>query len=244
MKKSSKYAWAGQIALAIVATAFIGAGCPPDIPPGTDCWVTQPGTAQTVQIPHNFFGPASDPVNTVIPLEGLPLSGAEVLNCGCTDDVEIEWVDRHGNPTDPNSGHAVEQRVNPTDPFDTCIWRKVTANWDGENVGVDVEIELRQLSLKSVEPLEVTWHETTDPVPSMTKLFDVFVTESATQNGGSMTFTPDDLTCNKAEGGITLGDLPVKWDVRFVEVGGGIERTITDQPLILAGTLGDFLKNR
>jgi hypothetical protein len=234
--------------------------CPPELPPGTDCWETQAGTQQRIKVPGNYLGPASDPVDAVVSLEGNPgragwasfVSAAYPGGCGCPTAVEYDmvWVDRHGDPTDPTSQHAVKQVANPaaaTTDVDTCVYRSVRTDWEGENTAVEVTIQLVGLSLKSSSPLEVTYHETTDPMPSTTRYFQLYVTESASQQVGTMRFTPETLESSLAEGAAELEALPVRWDVEFVEVDaggtvvpGGIVKSLTDQPLRFAGTLGDF----
>lgn len=243
--KNRRAVLAGLTILACVTLA----GCPPNIPPGTDCWTTQPGTQQGLAIPANFFGPASDPVNAVVALEGEPLDPgfvSEVCDCpGEEVQVELVWVDRHGNPTDPTSVHAVKQSPVLSTDVDTCIYRSVMVDWNGEGVAIKAEIQLRGLSLKSVQPLEVTYHATTDPTPSDTKRFNVFITQSAVQPKGEMTFTPDDLKYSLAEGKINLGELPVRYDVRFEEVSPGtVVRELKSQPLSFVGTPGEFIRRR
>jgi hypothetical protein len=258
MSRPSMIKLVGQLGLAIAAAVLL-TGCPPELSPGTDCWATQAGSEQPIKVPGNFFGPASDPVDTVVALEGYTTDPAWVTHvgtpyssggCGCPDAVEYElvWVDKHGDPT-TNTKHAVKQEPKGAGAtnVDTCIYRAATTEWNGENVAIEVEIKLLGLSLKSVSPIEVTYHETTDPIPSKTEYYNLYVTHSAVQPDGKMSFNPSQLSCDLAKGAVNLGALPVNWDAKFVqadaggtEITGGNVVSLTDQPLEFSGTVGNF----
>ncbi|MCP3963549.1 MAG: hypothetical protein GY719_37410 [bacterium] len=253
MRTGTRNRWMLRFALAIVAAVLLTGCLPPKIGKGTDCWETDPAkTAQRLEIPGNFFGPTSDPVDKIVAFKGNPLTPAFVAaTCGCPNAVDhtMVWVDRHGDETDSDSGHAVEQRPASSTKIDTCIEREVKTVWDGVNASIIVDIKLLGLSLESVEPLEVTYHETTDPDPTMTRYFNVKVTHTPGQTGGEMIFTPEDLRYRLAEGKMAIKELPVKYDVLFEEVAPGtLSFTYPNRTLTLA-TLdptkkGSFSKTR
>ena len=82
-----------------------------------------------------------------------------------------------------------------------------------------VDVDLIALSLKSVDPLEVTYRGEPPRGEETTKLFDVFVTESSTPppSGSSMTFKSGS---SAKDGEVSLDDLRIAYDVEFREVGG------------------------
>ena len=233
------------LAFAMIALLSLGQACGPGpLEPGTDCWKTDTGTQQSLRtLPAGFFnqpgdtGPKSDAIpNPLIELMGNPLSVDDVANvCNCPESVDytITWLDPHGTPVPSDSRHAVSQQVTRTTSIDTCIRRTVAANVGETGTALDVAIELVKLSLKSVEPLTVTYGggppgggppggrpsggPPGDPPP--TKQFDVFVTESGTQRPGQMTFTTNTISGGQANGNTSMGVLHIDYDVTFVEVG-------------------------
>jgi hypothetical protein len=121
MGRSAKTHWPLLALAAGVALLTLGAnGCPPyPLEPGTDCWHTETGTQQRFKtLPAGFFGEVngekSNPViNPLIELTGNvdPADVEDLLKkCGCPEKVEYEvsWLDRHGNPVDPDSKHRVQ----------------------------------------------------------------------------------------------------------------------------------------
>lgn len=254
MKKPSKSLWP-RLALAMgVALLSLGAiGCPPyPLEPGTDCWETQTGTQQRLKtLPAGFFGEVDGQKSNAMPnplieLAGLPLDPGVVSEvCGCPEEVEydVTWLDPHGVPTEPDSGHAVTQVKTPTTPVDTCIRRTVAADVKKEGVALKVDIELVKLSLQSVNPIEVEYGHGKPDVQRPKKSFDVFITESGTQKAGSMTFTTNSIASGKAKGDSLLGNLFVNYDVEFREVGNPANTfSRTGLSLKFSGTKGNFTR--
>jgi hypothetical protein len=213
---------------------------------GSDCWQTQPGTQQRLHtIPAGFFGRGSQAVpNATIKFKGVPLPTARVKgafppNCGCPDkvDVKITWTDMHGNVTN-DMRHAVKQHVDESTKVDTCVHRMNSAEFKGKGASRKVEIELVALSLTSVEPLKVTYKN--PGAANTTKSFDVFVTESGTQDKGDITLTANSVNRRLAKGKVKLGNLHITYDVKFVEHGGTATYTMTGQKLHLVNTPGTF----
>jgi hypothetical protein len=202
----------------------------PGIAEGSDCWHTEPGTFQKLPtLTPGTFGPGSQTIPTakaVVEFEGVPLDPDFVAapypeGCGCPEkvDVHLSWVDRHGSPVAGDSAHRVRQVTDLTTDIDTCIRRKTRAKFNKPRTPVKVDIELVALSLKSVKPLEVTYRG--KGKATSTKLFDVFVTQSARQPpGSSMTFTPGHIGRGNSDGRINLDDLRIAYDVEFREQGG------------------------
>lgn len=239
MREPTRKLWSPFVLLMAVALPSLGAiGCDAVIEEGTDCWQTEAGTFQRLPtLPANFFGEGSDAIPTahaVIELEGVPLDPAFVAapypeGCGCPEDVEVElvWVDRHGSPVAGDSAHRVRQVPNLETEVDTCIRRGQNARFRNQGDAVKVDVELVALSLKSVEPLEVTY-KAKGPEEGPTKLFDVFVTQGASQKKGSMTLTAGSVQARKAKGDILLENLPITYDVEFREHGGTATFSKTD----------------
>jgi len=236
MRKSARQ----RLPLALVAALALLSlglhGCPPGTPEiaeGSDCWETQPGTFQRLPtLPANFFGTGSQAIPTahaVVDFEGVPLDPAFVAapypeGCGCPEEVDVEltWVDRHGSPVAGDSAHRVKQVASTSTQIDTCIRRTKSAKFENTGAAVKVDIELVALSLKSVDPLEVTYKERGPGQATTTKLFDVYVTHSATepQKPGTMTFTAGNIQNGKADGNVNLDNLNVTYDLEFREQGG------------------------
>jgi len=213
---------------------------------GSDCWQTEPGTQQRLHtIPAGFFGRGSQAVpNPTIKFKGVPLPTARVEgafppNCGCPDkvDVNITWTDQHGNVT-KDMRHAVKQHVDESTKVDTCVHRMNSATFRGKGASQKVEIQLVALSLTSVGPLKVTYKN--PGAANTTKSFDVFVTESGTQDKGDMTLTANSVRRRLAKGNVKLGNLHITYDVKFVEHGGTATFTMTGQKLKLVNTPGTF----
>lgn len=213
---------------------------------GSDCWQTEPGTLQRLHtIPAGFLGRGSQAVpNPTIKFKGVPLPvdrvrGAFPPKCGCPDkvDVKITWTDMHGNVTN-DMRHAVKQHVDESTKVDTCVHRMTSARFRGKGASQKVEIQLVALSLASVEPLVVTYKN--PGRPDTTKRFDVFVTESGTQDKGDITFTANSVEHRLAKGNVKLGALHVTYNVKFVEERGTETYTLTGQKLHLVNTPGTF----
>jgi hypothetical protein len=213
---------------------------------GSDCWQTEPGTEQRLHtIPAGFFGRGSQAVpNPTIKFKGVPLPTARVKgafppDCGCPDkvDVKITWTDPHGNVT-KDMRHAIKQHVDESTKVDTCVHRMNSAAFKGKGASQKVEIQLVALSLTSVAPLKVTYKN--PGAANTTKSFDVFVTESGTQDKGDITLTANSVNRRLAKGNVKLGNLHITYDVKFVEHGGTATYTMTGQKLHLVNTPGTF----
>lgn len=159
------------------------------VPEGLDCWTTPPGDA-TVELPplgQGFFGfnptgPSnlSDPITgRVLEFEGWPSD----IPCGRPrpenlpgDKLEtiVVWRDIFGNIVGADSFFKVTSSVEvipkPTVGrlYDTVV-RRGGACFDTVGETHDVPIEIVELSLRSVDPIEVSF----DQGPN--RFFDVFV---------------------------------------------------------------------
>ncbi len=214
----NKSMWGLGLVILIIICVLIwwGQGCPPVAEAGTDCWTTEnPGTFQTLpDLAADYFGTGSLPVTgEVVQLIGEPLTGDEALACGCPEKVEVEvkWEDQHGTTVGPESKHKVKNSVVQKTQVDTCVRRLAEIKFDEFGVAFNAEIELLELSLKSIRPLRVHFAD------ESFKDFDIFVTDTPPQQAGSMSFTADD----KGGGSIQLAALKVHYQVEFREVAPG-----------------------
>jgi hypothetical protein len=205
-----------QLLMATLATVLcVGVGtATAQMPAGTDCWETDPGTTAGIPaLPAGFFFPGSDPrAAEQIDVVGVPLAGAELADCDCQPDpdADVVWVDIHGDPVEPDSIHRVTQI--PPGAVDTCVLRTADADFPG-GIGMPdpIPVEIIQLHLESVVPIVVT-----GPGPN---LWDVTITEDGPQALGTLILTPATLTPAPA-GAMDLTALPVDYLVTFTEVGG------------------------
>lgn len=204
-----------------VAVAVLLLSAPPvgaQVPAGVDCWLTEPGsTAALPEFPAGFFGTKNMTPSDAIPAQTIDVEGnlADPPTCDCQNNTSVQWVDQHGNPVEPDDIHAVQQVPVPSDPFDTCVERLQDAMFPG-GVGTPetIDIEIVALSLRSVNPITVTYGM--EP-PSQ---FDVFITldESTPQSTGQLQMTPTQL--DPPAGTVVLPNLPVNYQFEFQEVGG------------------------
>ncbi len=198
------------------------------IPGNFDFFVTDPGSTNidigtdpggdNPPLPAGFFGSKagtpSDPfMQADILLEGNP----PVMNFEqFPQPMVIGWVDPHGNTVGPDSIHKVNQVLVPDNtPYDTVVRRLDDATFNGTSETQNVDIEIVALSLKSVEPIVVTYGAES-PV-----LWDVFVTldETATQPTGSIDLFSTTFTGSAVSGDVNNFDLPVAYKVIFREAG-------------------------
>jgi hypothetical protein len=207
------------------------------IPAGTDCWETDAGTmAGFPPLPAGFFFPGSDPRPAEqIDVVGVPLAGAELADCGCkvNPEVDVVWVDIHLDPVEPDWAHRVTQI--PPGAVDSCVARTADADFPG-GVGtpVPIPIELVQLHLESVVPIVVT-----GPGPN---LWNVRITEDGVQPLGQLILTPATLV--PAPGGaMTMTSLPIQYQIEFLEVGGPGIVTLGGLSLDLQNSDGNFQSN-
>ena len=136
--------------------------------PGLDCWSTPCGSSVAVPVTFGpgFFGPGSQPVTVPeVKLEGHPFDYPWGPPPRFPDDQLSEmhvWLDEHGNRVGPQSAHKVSQtvlRVEPEEPynFDTIVERLDGARFSNPGEAADVPIELVWLSLKSCDPITVSY---------------------------------------------------------------------------------------
>lgn len=205
---------------------------------GKDCWVTTGGTRFEIQaLPGGYFGtkagvPSDARPAQVIQVTGNPLAGGIVLpNCPNAIIFRTVWLDPHGTPVQPNDAHAVTQQLQPAgvEPIDTIVHRRHSVQLGGGPV--PVEIEMIALSLKSVNPITVTFGA---QPPSF---FDVFITLDGAQSIGSMGLTP-----TSANGGNTLvSSLPVNFKVEFRDTQSILpQRQITGLSINFTQTQGNY----
>jgi hypothetical protein len=181
---------------------------------GVDCWETQVGSSASVgPFPPGFFGDVggmlSDPLpDMLVFVEGVPLPPA---TCPC-DDEPVEWFDEHGNPVEPDDIHKVSQK---DADYDTCVERPTDADFGG-GVGVpeSVPIEIIELSLKSVDPIVVTYNggNNTD--------CDLFIELDGAQGLGSIEMIPSSLGPGST-GSMELEGLPVNLRISYLCTGPG-----------------------
>ena len=152
---------------------------------GLDAFLTgSPTTTDTPELPPGFFGVTlagpSDPIPAVpdFPVESYPFPDV----CGLPNpfpvdqlELDIEWVDPHGNVVGPDSQHAVgtkEKVIVPTPPynFDTVVRRNNAIDLSNPGESEPVEIEMVWLSLRSVDPIPVSYGGGSD-----TTFYDVYV---------------------------------------------------------------------
>ena len=195
------------------------------IPAGCDCYVTEPPPAGDTQVripalPAGFFGSVagnpSDPrPSQAIPVQGLALPPA-IITALCPNAVVYEtvWVDQHGTPVAPDDRHRVGQsQVATVAAIDTIICRPNATPVPPPGGSAPIEIELRELSLVSVNPISVTYGG-----GAATRFWNVLITEQGVSPGGSMTIQTTGTLPNGVTGGMTMNSLPVQYQLRFEEI--------------------------
>ena len=203
------------VAVAVLLLSTVPAGAQ-GVPAGVDCWLTESGsTAALPEFPAGFFGIKNGTPSDLIPAQTIDVEGnpADPPTCPCQNNTMVQWVDQHGNPVEPGDLHAVQQVPVPGDPFDTCVERLQDATFPG-GVGTaeTIDIEIVALSLRSVNPITVTYGA--EPV----SLFDVFITLDGPQAMGQLQLTPTQL--DPPAGEVVLPGLPVNYQLELREVGG------------------------
>jgi hypothetical protein len=200
----------GQFAIAFLLLAGGRAGA--QVPAETDCWKTDPGTKAAVPfLPAGFLGAGCASFGpTQVPMTGAPLSAGQLALCNCPPlpQVAVGFHDSHGNAVAAGSIHAVSGRLVDEVPGpDSCVRRLATATFPG-GVGVPetIPIELIQLSLVSVSPIQVNC--------GGPKFFNVYVTNVGVQDQGSMELTPT-VVGAQAQGSVTVPSLPIDVQFRF-----------------------------
>ena len=194
-----------------------------------DFFITDPGetdidlgtdpAGDNPPLPPGFFGAIGTDPSDPFAQAGIPLEGNPPV-----EDFErfpppmrIAWVDQHGNEVGPDSSHKVNAILVPANTrfADTVISRNDDAVFNGVGEAPTVDIEIVALSLKSVDPIVVTYGT------SGVKLWDVFVTldETAVQPVGSLDLTSDTFVDGvSVSGSVDNLDLPVAFKVTFQEV--------------------------
>jgi hypothetical protein len=147
----------------------------------------------TQPIPADFFGPGSDPFDGGVPATSLPLPD---------------------NPYWP-----LPPSLCPNDDLtfvDTIVERKTTATLPTIGSTDVIDIEIVALSLRSTNPITVTYNGGLDP-----ELWDMYVGLSASQlNGNAL------IRKTHADGGTFDSDLPVVPVFVFVRQSDAAERTL------------------
>lgn len=186
---------------------------------GVDCWETDPNsTIELPPLPGGFFGtkngqPSQPFPGGTVDVIGLPLPpgvATDPNGCNCQTDSELElvWVDMHGNPVMPGDMHAVGQALVP-DPIDTCVRRLSDVPLGAPNTPAPVQVEIVELSLVSVNPIQV------DFSPEPPSFYDVFVGLDGAQSQGQMEFIPG---ASLTTGDVALQGLPVNFQLNFEPV--------------------------
>jgi hypothetical protein len=180
-----------------------------DVLPGFDLFQTDPTNTQfnfaPAPIPADFFDPGSDPFTGIIAMQGLPLPGSALC------------------PPPPT--------LCPNDDLsliDTIVERIDLASLPSIGSSSVIDIEIVELSLKSISPITVTFNGGQDP-----EIWDVDVCLSPTPSPvGSMT-----ITKTHADGGTFDSTLPVTPLFRFTR------QSDAEQRVLDGGTEGitDFL---
>jgi hypothetical protein len=227
--------WMLTAALVLLASSLAAqapeAAARPEVPGiklGTDCWETTKGTQAELFLPAGACGAGSKPAHVTVGIKGVPLTVAEAKACGCQVDTKIEYIDPHGVTSSEKTRHAVKQVTTETTKVDTCVRRTKNAKFPAQAVPVKVDIQLVQLSLQSVQPIDCN-----------NKKFTLCITESSKQpdGGGTMTFTPSTVG-RLSKGSVKLGQLHIRYDVTFIAPGGNC----ADLPKGTLFTLKDTMK--
>jgi hypothetical protein len=204
---------ARAIVLSSAVSLLVAGTAQAQLPPGTDCWETQPGTTAAIgPFPDGFFGDVggvpSDPFPKFPhPVEGVPLPGG---TCTCSPDP-VEFFDMHGNPVEPDDIHAVSSNEAI---YDTCIDRPDPVPFaGGPGVPETVPIEIIELSLKSVSPIIVTYGGANHTS------CELFIGLDGPQTLGSLEMTP--FMVAPPAGAMVLDALPVKYAITFDCTGPG-----------------------
>lgn len=198
--------------------------------PGTfDFFIAEPGET-TIDIgteteddnpplPSGFFGSIgdtqSDPfMQAEIALEGNPT--AEQFQ-RFAPPMRLGWPNQFNNNTGPNVSQKLAQQLVPVEMahYDTVVRRLNDVDFESVGETETVEIEVVALSLKSVEPIVISYGD------AGIRRWDVFVTldEGVTQPIGSL-----DLKSDAFEDGVSVSgtianlDLPVAYKVTFRDV--------------------------
>ena len=213
--------------LAIAFLLLVGSPAGAQVDAGTDCWKTEEGTLAAVPaLGAGFFGAgcAAFPA-TQVPMMGAPLSVEQLAICGCPPlpQVAVGFHDSHGNAVAAGSVHAVSGRLVDEVPGpDSCVRRLATATFpNGVGMPEEIPIELIQLSLVSINPIQVNC--------GTPKFFNVYVTNDGVQDEGTMELTPT-VVGPQAQGSVTVSSLPIDVLFRF-------EPTTPGSSLFLAGNV-------
>lgn len=193
--------------------------------PGCDCYVTDPppagdSTVEVPALPAGFFGTdggqPSDPFPaTVIQVQGLPLPTTIVAAlCPNAAIYETVWLDPHGTPVAANDRHRVTMSSVFTgfEPIDTIVCRPNPTPIPGVGGNTPVAIEIRELSLVSVNPITVDYGG-----GATTRQWDVFVREAGILPGGSMTIQTTGTLPGAVQGTMQMNSLPVDYEIFFEE---------------------------
>ncbi len=187
-----------------------------------DAFMTEaPTDVDLPPLPADFFGPGSDPFTGEIqfPLQGHPYPDKFGVPTPFPQDqsnLDITWYDRHGNTVSADSQHKVSSNVKvigPTAPynFDTVVMRKDSATFNGPGLQT-VDIEMTWLSLKSIDPLTITFNG-----GNSSTTYDVYVGLSSLtpQVAGRMAMSATTVGAGTASGSLDLGAMGSLVDLQF-----------------------------
>ncbi len=185
------------------------------IQPGQDGFVTQPGSEATLSnLPQGFFGEKNGSTSDAMPAQRIAVTGGKergTLEIKPDFQIDIKCL------TGPNHRHCVGP-IDPTGPIlvaDTIFTRPGGVIDDGGEL--QLEVELVNLSLQSVKPLEVKYGG-----GRSSSFFDIFVSldtdtsHPSSHRKGTVTLYRDRNTSS----GILDTTLSIPSKVTFKEVNG------------------------
>jgi hypothetical protein len=230
---SSRSARLETVLLATVAALVFGplrAGAV-DITAGFDGAIAQAGTRIAIgPLPAGFFGPGSDPFSqTDVAFEGDPSASGQDGDPG----IEFTWPP--GNCLEKSGGGfslciSMIKNMTPSTPVDTLIERLEDGSVTPGQPVADIDIEIVELSLKSVDPITVDFNG-----GATSKDYDVHVDLDGVQTGGTITLTATSFTAgDEIATGTTVVDVNIGYSIYFEEVGN------PSNNMTIGGLNGDF----
>ncbi len=221
--------------LAISVIAERSADADVTIPGGIDAFRSEvPTWFELPEFPPGSFGRVDGTESDAVLSSEFPLMGYPYPDVFGPPDpfppsqlqYQTTWVDRHGNRVGPDSEHKVSgsTRVIVPDPpynFDTVVRRNSAATFTNPGDEAVIGVEMLWLSLKSVDPLEITFAGSDDPGDPPPKYYDIYVGLSAMpQVVGRMSATAVEMgRAGEVTGTLDLGAVGDEIDVEFGEYG-------------------------
>ncbi|MFC1571973.1 hypothetical protein ACFL6M_00080 [Candidatus Eisenbacteria bacterium] len=191
-----------------------------DLESGCDCWQTEPGTQVRIPLlPEGFFGTKSGVPSDPIPPQTIAVRGEalpdSVILEYCPEAVIFEtvWYDRHGSEVNADDKHRVTSQTEAVgvEPIDAIVCRLDDVTLPGIGTPVAVQIELVELSLHSIDPIEVVFP--TQP----SSYYHVTVTEDELANNqGQLTLIPTDDSPYD-QGDMLMDNLSVGYTMTFID---------------------------